>query len=128
MKQRVKWTDERIERVMGNLLRIGVILAATTVLIGGIFYLFHFGLHTPHYAIFRGEPAEFRMLSGIFLKAFSLHELGIIQFGLLLLISTPIARVLFSIIAFFFERDYIYVIITAIVFCLLMFSLFLGRF
>ncbi len=127
MKQRAKWTDERIEIIMGNLLRIGVILAAVTVFTGGVFYLFHSGLHQPHYTIFKGEPAEYRTLSGIVHQAFSLHELGIIQFGLLLLIATPIARVFFSIIAFFLERDYIYILVTSIVFCLLMFSLFFGR-
>jgi len=123
-----KWTDERIEIIMGNLLRIGVILAAVTVFIGGIFYLFQFGLHQLHYAIFKGEPAAFRSFSGILHQAFSFHELGIIQFGLLLLIATPIARVLFSIIAFFLERDYVYILVTSIVFCLLMFSLVFGRF
>lgn len=128
MKQRAKWTDERIEIIMGNLLRIGVILAAVTVFVGGVFYLFQFGLHRPHYAIFKGEPAAFRSLSGILQQAFSFHELGIIQFGLLLLIATPIARVFFSIIAFVLERDYIYILVTSIVFCLLMFSLFFGRF
>jgi uncharacterized membrane protein len=123
-----KWTDERIEIIMGNLLRIGVILAAVTVCIGGVFYLIKFGLHQPHYAIFKGEPAEYRTLSGIFHQAFSFHRRGIIQLGLLLLIATPIARVFFSIIAFFLERDYIYVLVTSIVFCLLMFSLVFGRF
>ena len=128
MKQRSKWTDERIEIVMGNLLRIGVILAAATVFMGGVFYLVQFGLHQPHYAIFKGEPAEFRTLWGIFHQAFSFHRRGIIQLGLLLLIATPIARVLFSIIAFLLERDYVYVLITFIVFCLLLFSLAFGRF
>lgn len=128
MKQRAKWTDERIEIIMGNLLRIGVILAALTVFIGGVFYLFKIGLHQPQYAIFKGEPAALRSLSGILHKAFSFHELGIIQFGLLLLIATPIARVLFSIIAFFLERDYVYILVTSIVFCLLMFSLIFGRY
>jgi len=128
MQRHAKWTDERIEIIMSNLLRIGVIIAAVTVLIGGAFYLYHSGLQQPHYAIFKGEPAAFRSLSGIVQQAFSFHELGIIQFGLLLLIATPIARVLFSILAFFLERDYVYILITSIVFCLLIFSLVFDRF
>lgn len=123
-----KWTDERIEIIMGNLLRIGVILAAVTVFIGGVLYLFKFGLQQPHYSIFKGEPAEYRTISGIVHQAFSFHRRGIIQLGLLVLIATPIARVFFSIIAFFGERDYVYVLITSIVFCLLVFSLVFGRF
>jgi uncharacterized membrane protein len=49
-----------------------------------------------------------------------------IQFGLLLLIATPIARVAFSIFAFTLQRDRIYVIITLIVFAVLIYSLLGG--
>lgn len=128
MNFRAKWTDEHIEIVMGNLLRIGVIISAVVVAIGGMWYLIGYGFQEPHYGIFHGEPATLRTLSGIFHNAFSFHELGIIQFGLILLIATPIARVLFSIIAFFLERDYVYIFITSVVFCLLMFSLVWVRF
>ena len=37
------WTDQRIEQIVGNLLRAGVILAAAVVLGGGILYLIHHG-------------------------------------------------------------------------------------
>ena len=49
---------------------------------------------------------------------------AIIQLGLLLLIATPVARVLFSAIAFAIERDYMYVVITLIVLAILLYSLF----
>jgi uncharacterized membrane protein len=42
----------------------------------------------------------------------------------LLLIATPVARVLFSAIAFALERDPMYVVITLIVLAILLFSLF----
>jgi len=48
---------------------------------------------------------------------------GIIQFGLLLLIATPVARVAFSIFGFAQERDRMYVVFTVIVFSILLFSL-----
>ena len=51
-----KWDDSRIEIVMANLLRFGVVLAATVVAIGAFRYLFNHGLEKPHYAIFRGNP------------------------------------------------------------------------
>ena len=44
--------------------------------------------------------------------------------GLLLLIATPVARVLFSAIAFAIERDGMYVVITLVVLAILMLSLF----
>jgi len=43
---------------------------------------------------------------------------------LLLLIATPVARVLFSLIGFIFEKDWIYIIITFIVLIILFASLF----
>ena len=48
---------------------------------------------------------------------------AIIQLGLLLLIATPVARVLFSAIAFALERDSMYVVITLIVLAILLYSL-----
>jgi uncharacterized membrane protein len=48
---------------------------------------------------------------------------AIIQFGLLLLIATPIARVIFSAVAFAFERDYLYVAFTLAVLAILTYSL-----
>jgi uncharacterized membrane protein len=51
---------------------------------------------------------------------------AIIQCGLLLLIATPVARVLFSIVAFALEKDRLYVVLTLIVFCILIYSLFGG--
>jgi uncharacterized membrane protein len=48
----------------------------------------------------------------------------LIQFGLLILIATPIARVALSLAVFLYERDWIYVGVTLVVFGLLLYSLF----
>jgi uncharacterized membrane protein len=56
--------------------------------------------------------------------AFHGQSLAIIQLGLLMLIATPIARVLFSVIAFLLERDFLYVVVSGIVLAVLLFSLF----
>jgi len=48
----------------------------------------------------------------------------IIQLGLLVLIATPVARVIFSLIGFLIEKDWIYVAITAVVLIILSVSLF----
>jgi uncharacterized membrane protein len=47
----------------------------------------------------------------------------IIQFGLLLLILTPVARVAFSLAGFALERDGTYVALTSIVLAILIYSL-----
>jgi len=118
-----RWSDERVEEIMGNLLRAGVILAAIVVLAGGIFYLIRYGTTSPDYRVFRGEPADLRSVSGILIDVTELHSRGLIQLGLLLLIATPVARVAFSVFAFARQRDRTYVVLTLIVFAVLIYSL-----
>jgi uncharacterized membrane protein len=120
------WTDEQVEQIVGTLLRSGVIVAASVVLVGGILYLIRYGATLPDYRVFRGEPLDLRSLSGIVMDAFSFRFRGIIQLGLLLLIATPVARVAFSVLAFALQRDRTYVLVTLIVFAVLMYSLIGG--
>lgn len=115
--------DKRIDEIIGTLLRSGVILAAAVVLAGGIFYLARYGSSVAQYGIFQGEASDLRYVSGIFRDAWGLHARGIIQLGLVLLIATPVARVLFTVFAFAFERDWTYVVVTLIVLALLLYSL-----
>jgi uncharacterized membrane protein len=118
------WTDQRMENVLGNLLRAGVLLSALVVSIGGAILLIRHGREPVDFRVFRGEPADLRNLRGIIREALELRGEGIIQFGLLLLIATPVARVAFSIFGFAEERDGMYVAFTLIVFTVLLYSLF----
>ena len=117
------WTDQRIETTLGNLLRAGVLLSALVVLIGGVIYLLRHGRSPVDFGMFRGEPAGLRNVRGIIGDTLALRGRGIIQFGLLLLIATPVARVAFSIFGFAEERDRMYVVFTVIVFSILLYSL-----
>jgi uncharacterized membrane protein len=94
------------------------------VAIGGAIHLIRHGHELVDFRVFRGEPADLRNLRGIIREALELRGEGIIQFGLLLLIATPVARVAFSIFGFAEERDGMYVIFTLIVFAVLLYSLF----
>jgi len=123
--QRPRWTDKRVEQVVGNLLRAGVGLAATVVLIGGLLYLVRHGATSPHYGVFEGEPASLQSLDGVVRAALRGQSRGIIQLGLVLLILTPIARVAFSVFAFARTHDWVYASVTAIVLALLVYSLLL---
>jgi uncharacterized membrane protein len=116
-------TDEQMDRIISVLLRSGVLISALVVLVGGILYLIRYGTAMPDYGVFRGEPADLRSLSGILKDVLSFKRRGIIQFGLLLLIATPVARVAFSIFAFALQRDRTYVIVTLIVLSVLLYSL-----
>ena len=123
MSVQKQWTDQRIENIVGNLLRAGVILSAVVVVFGGVLYLIKYGHVPSEYRIFRGEPTDLKSLSGIVRDAFTLHSRGLIQLGLLLLIATPVARVAFSIFGFAKEKDRMYVAFTVIVLLILLYSL-----
>jgi uncharacterized membrane protein len=112
-------TDQWLSRI----LRMGVIAAAGFVSVGGTIYLKDQAKLTAQYGGFRGEPAQFRTMAGIVRDAAALHGPGLIQLGLLVLVATPIARVMFSFVGFLREDDRLYIAITLIVLTLLIVSL-----
>ncbi len=110
---------QEIERRWGNqiglLLMIGVALAIGTVLVGGVLYLVQHGLEVPRYNTFVGQPKELTSFTGIFRSAWSGDARGIMQLGVLLLVATPVARMLLSALLFLRQRDWLYVGITCLV-------------
>ncbi len=123
----VRRSDQKMDEIMGMLLRTGVVLAAAIVSVGGVVYLTRHRLPLTNYRVFTGEPAELRTISGIFHEALAFQGRGLIQLGLLVLIATPVARVAFSFFAFLYERDWTYVLVTVFVLGLLIYSLFGGH-
>ena len=118
--------DDAFDALLASVLRIGVLVAAIFVACGGAVFLVRHGLERPAYDVFKGEPPEFRSVHGIADAALHFSGRGIIQAGLLLLIATPIARVLFSVIGFVRQRDWLYVAITLLVLTLLGYILAAG--
>jgi uncharacterized membrane protein len=115
--------NEKFESIIGRILQIGVITSAMVVFIGGIFYLAgHASKISDYHAFNRGASCSWS-LSGIIANSMALNSYGIIQFGLLVLIATPILRVVFSVIAFVIQRDVTYVVVTLIVLAVLLYSL-----
>jgi uncharacterized membrane protein len=121
------WRDRRIEIILGNLLRTGVLISAAVVLLGASIYLSRHAHDPADYRVFRGEPSEYRTIRGVIQSVIKDRGRGqgLIQLGLLLLIATPIARVAFSVAGFAIERDRLYVAFTLIVLAVLLYS-FLG--
>ena len=127
LRMKNAWTDQQIDDIIGTLLRVGVMVSALLVLLGGVLYLVRHGNMLPDYHVFRGEPTDLRNVERIIKDALSFNARGMIQFGLLLLIATPVARVAFTILAFALQRDRNYVIVTLIVFSVLLYSLIGGQ-
>jgi len=121
------WNDERLERIISIMLRSGVLLSAAIVLSGGAFYLIRNGGERAAFHAFQAAAPSYRSAHAIAIRAFQLDAGAIIQFGLLLLILTPVARVAFSIVAFVLERDRTYAAISLIVLSILVYSLMSAR-
>lgn len=116
--------DARVEKWIAVLLRAGVVLSAFVVLGGAVPYLGTHPRARVNYGSFHGEPEELKSIGGILGLVFALEPRGVLQLGLLLLILTPIARVMFSAVAFAFEGDRMYVVFTLLVLAVLLYSLF----
>ena len=110
-------TDRRLELIIGTLLRVGVALAASVVLGGGIWYLAARGMTPVDYRHFHTMPRGFGSLGSL-----SGPEAAI-QIGLLILIATPVARVIFSLVGFALEHDRVYMAITLAVLVVLLYSI-----
>jgi uncharacterized membrane protein len=121
------WADAKIEKILGTLLQVGVLLSGAVVFVGGILYIIHYGHQPASYHAFVGTRAGLSSFSSVLAGALHGDARAIIQLGLLLLIATPVARVVFSIAGFWLERDRTYVIFTCVVLAILLFGLFAGR-
>jgi len=126
-KSEDRWSDHAVEQIIGRLLQLGVLIAAGVVLFGAILLLAKHGGTSAAYSQFSGEPKELRTVAGIVRAAAGMNPAAIVQFGLVLLIATPIARVGFTLVAFVLQRDRTYVAVTTLVMILLLFGLIFGR-
>lgn len=107
--------DGALEIVLGRLLRFGVLVSAAIVGVGGLFLLISRGSWTPDFRTFHSTVSPLHSVPGILREAFALRADGIVQTGLLVLIATPVLRVVFSLFGFARQRDWLYVALTLLV-------------
>ena len=116
----------KVELLISNLLRLGVILSLTLIVLGtAVAFMQH-----PEYLSERSRAPRSAVLKslsdvGVGLSAFKGD--AIVTLGILLLIATPVLRVGVSVFAFIYQSDRLYTLITATVFCLLLLSFVLGK-
>lgn len=120
------FTDVDLNRSVGNLLRLGVILSVITSLIGFI-KLFYEGFKMPRKYKFLEMGSSSEKVWGHFWETLCKGEgMAIIQLGILLLIFTPLMRIIFALIGYLKEKDYLYVVISSIVLAIMAVSFFTG--
>lgn len=121
----------RVELLISNLLRVGVIASLTLIVIGTILSF----VHHPAYIVSSTELQRLTQTGATFPFTWrdimagvqNLRGQAIVAVGLLLLIATPITRVAISILAFIYQKDRVYTLITLAVLCLLLLSFVLGK-
>lgn len=119
-------TDHELDVSVAAMLRFGVTLAAIVAALGGALYLKHPSATVPDYSVFHPADSGLTTLHGIFMGVVHHRPKSIIQFGLTLLIATPVARVVFCVVGFARQRDRLYVIVSSIVLLVLIYSLSKG--
>ncbi|AXC10448.1 hypothetical protein ACPOL_1097 [Acidisarcina polymorpha] len=116
------FTDKEMEVQIGHMLRIGVTLAAVVVGAGGVLYL-RSETAAPDFVHFHATADHLRTVSGVLHGVQRLDPASIIQLGVLLLVATPVVRVMLCVIGFARQRDRLYVGVSALVLLILTYSL-----
>ncbi|MES2268225.1 MAG: DUF1634 domain-containing protein [Bacteroidota bacterium] len=122
-----KFKDKDMQVVIGWVLRAGVFISMFIVFIGGVLYLMRHGQSTANYHKFVGVPDFIHSPMGIINGIINLRGRAIIQAGIVLLIATPVVRVIFSALGFILEKDYLYTAITFVVLLVIVISAFSGH-
>ncbi len=108
-----------MDALMGRLLQAGVLLASAIVVVGGVVYLRRHGADVPSYRNFTSEPGSLRQPGQLLHALVHGDSAAIIQLGILFLIATPVARVVFAAVAFAVQRDRLYTAISVLVLVIL---------
>ena len=119
--------DKQVEIFIGQVLRAGMLLSVAVTLLGLFLYLLHHASTVPNYHTFHSVSRGLLHPGALLPEAFHGEPLAIIQFGILLLIATPVARVAFLVGAFALERDRLYVFVSGLVLAVLLYSLVFSR-
>lgn len=107
-------SEQQLEFLISNLLKYGVFTACFIVFVGGVLYLAECGLEPVDYHFFEGQPSVFHAPMLVVSGVLSGSHYSIILFGLLLLITIPIIRVVISLLTFLRQGDFTYTLMTSI--------------
>lgn len=115
-------TPDRFRTLVSGVLIVGVVTSAVLMTVA-----FVASLAVGWDGSLRGLPAATSSASDfsvVVAAVLELRPIGIAQVGLLVLVATPVVRVMASVVAFVLERDRLYAAITLGVLAILLGSLF----
>ncbi len=116
--------DYSLEQLLGRVLQIGVLVSAAVVILGGILFLPAHAHWVPSFGVFNGAREELRSVPGAVHEVLGLQADALVQLGFVLLIATPLLRVVFSLFGFIVRKDWFYTVVSLIVTGVLVAGLF----
>lgn len=122
----MNYSDKEMDASISTMLRTGVMLAAALVAAGGALYLRQSSSSIPDYAHLPIEPRMVWSVHEVVQGVVRLNASSVIQFGLLVLVATPVLRVIYCVVGFARQRDGLYVAISCGVLAVLLYSLMMG--
>ncbi len=115
-------------KIMGNILRYGSLFSILLILFGTAMLFLNNGANNYTLKQIASHDSEVSTngisASQLFYGFFSFDGISYIVLGLIVLIATPIMRVIYSIYFFGNQKNRVYLLITIIVFFNLMFAIF----
>jgi uncharacterized membrane protein len=117
-----KPSDQELDEAVAIVLRIGVSLSAAVVILGGVLLRGRLFGAVPDYTHFHAGDPGLRSVMGVVPGAINFAPKSVIQLGLILLIATPVARVVLCVVGFARQRNLLYVAIGTVVLLILIFS------
>jgi len=121
------FTDKDLQKIIGNVLRYGVIISLSVSTLGGIILLASQSAETISFTHFEEKNENIIVVIQEILKGIgTFNGESIIFLGILLLFLIPIVRLILSLFSFMLEKDKMYVIITLIVIFIIAISISLG--
>jgi len=121
------FTDKDLQKIIGAVLKYGVLTVLVVAILGGIIFLFSHGKEVVDYSHFQeNDQSIFEVIKTTFQGVLKLDGQSIIFLGVLILFFTPFLRLLLSLVSFGLEKDKLYVLITLIVIGIVSMSVFFG--
>jgi uncharacterized membrane protein len=120
----------KVELLLSTILRTGVFVSLAVIITGTIVRFVH------HHDYLDSQPQTHALITGdsfphtmksVITGVRQGRSDAIITIGLLLLIATPVMRVAVSILAFAYQRDMTFILLTSFVLAMLILSFILGR-
>jgi uncharacterized membrane protein len=119
-------THHGVESALSRLLTAGVLGSAAIAALGAVLYLRTHGHDKVDFSAYEPQPPRLASPLAIATDAVHLDASAVIQLGVLILLLTPVARVVFSLVLFALRRDKMYVLITLAVLAVLLAGLLGG--